>query len=215
MQKTIHIMAGGPEELIPSLLSFNLPDIEWVGVDYGVIHLLNHKIVPSIAFGDFDSVTEEQLIKIDQVTNEIKRFKPEKNETDLELALLWAIKQKPLKIRVFGATGGRADHYFANTMLLARPECIGWNIEIIDKQNSISVFSPGEYTVENRSDKKYISFVPLSEKVNDITLRGFKYPLTNKQTFMGSSLCISNELIQEIGYFSFTSGILMMIRSHD
>lgn len=100
-------------------------------------------------------------------------------------------------------------------MLLARPECIRWNIEIIDKQNSVSVFSPGEYTIENRSDKKYISFVPLSEKVNDITLRGFKYPLTNKQTFMGSSLCISNELIQETGHFSFTSGILMMIRSHD
>lgn len=106
MQKIIHIMAGGPEELVPPLSSFNLPDIEWVGVDYGVIHLFNQKIIPSIAFGDFDSVTESQLRKIDQVTNEIKRFKPEKNETDLELALLWAIKQKPLKIRIFGATGG-------------------------------------------------------------------------------------------------------------
>ncbi|QQZ11533.1 thiamine diphosphokinase [Heyndrickxia vini] len=208
-------MAGGPEELIPSLTSFNFPDIEWVGVDYGVIHLLNQKIIPSIAFGDFDSVTEYQLKEINQVTNEIKMFKPEKNETDLELALLWAIKQKPLKIRIFGATGGRADHFFANAMLLVRPECIGCNIEIIDKQNSIVVYLPGEYMIENRSDKKYISFVPLSEIVNDITLRGFKYPLMNKQTFMGSSLCISNELIQETGHFSFTSGILMMIRSHD
>ena len=50
----------------------------------------------------------------------MKRFKPEKNETDMELALNWAVEQKPDLIRIFGATGGRLDHLFANVQLLVQ-----------------------------------------------------------------------------------------------
>ena len=49
------------------------------------------------------------------------KFKPEKDETDMEHALNWAIEQKPEKIRIFGATGGRIDHMFANIQLLINP----------------------------------------------------------------------------------------------
>ena len=52
---------------------------------------------------------------------EMKRFKPEKNETDMELALNWAVEQKPELIRIFGATGGRLDHLFANVQLMFKP----------------------------------------------------------------------------------------------
>ncbi|MGE6258705.1 thiamine diphosphokinase [Heyndrickxia sporothermodurans] len=215
MKKVIHIVAGGPKEHLPNLQTFHSPEVEWVGVDYGVIYLLNSNLIPSIAFGDFDSVTEQQWMHIIKETNKIKKFMPEKDETDMELALLWAIKQNPSVIRIFGATGGRADHYFANAMMLARKDSLIHKIEIIDDQNVISVHPPGKYLIEKITDKKYISFIPLSSEVSGITLEGFKYPLHNKHTLMGSSLCISNELIEETGTFSFTTGILMMIRSQD
>lgn len=215
MQKTIHLVAGGPNDYIPDLSLFDSENIIWVGIDYGVIYILENNIIPSIAFGDFDSISEDQWKKINKETYPIKKYIPEKDETDMELALLWALKQKPIKIRIFGATGGRADHYFANVMMLVRSDCLSNNIEIIDKQNIISVFSPGKYTIEKLNEKKYVSFVPLSSEVHGITLEGFKYPLFNKHILMGSSLCISNELIKETGTFSFTTGILMMIRSED
>ena len=39
----------------------------------------------------------------------------------MEHALNWAIEQKPEMIRIFGATGGRLDHIFANMQLLINP----------------------------------------------------------------------------------------------
>ncbi|MGE8204128.1 thiamine diphosphokinase [Heyndrickxia sp. NPDC080065] len=215
MQKVIHIIAGGPQEYIPELSLFDHPNVVWIGVDYGVIYLLENNIIPTMAFGDFDSVTNQQWEMINKKAHQIKKYIPEKDETDMELALLWALKEEPSNIRILGATGGRADHYFANVMMLIRPECKKCNIEIIDKQNRISVFTPGKYSIDMIDHKKYVSFIPLSKEVNGITLEGFKYPLKNKHILMGSSLCISNELIQETGNFSFTSGILMMIRSQD
>ena len=32
-----------------------------------------------------------------------------KDQTDLEIAINWALEQKPALIRIFGATGGRLD----------------------------------------------------------------------------------------------------------
>jgi thiamine pyrophosphokinase len=46
-------------------------------------------------------------------------------------------------------------------------------------------------------------------------LEGFKYPLKNRHIFFGSTLCISNELIYDFGTYSFTNGILLVIRSCD
>jgi thiamine pyrophosphokinase len=39
--------------------------------------------------------------------------------------------------------------------------------------------------------------------------------LKNRHISIGSTLCISNELISDYGTFSFSEGILIVIRSHD
>ncbi|MEH7308113.1 thiamine diphosphokinase, partial [Neobacillus drentensis] len=71
------------------------------------------------------------------------------------------------------------------------------------------------YTIEKLDTKKYISFVPLTLNIRNLTLEGFKFPLYNRHISIGSTLCISNELISDYGTFSFSEGILIVIRSHD
>ena len=88
-------------------------------------------------------------------------------------------------------------------------------IEMIDHQNIIQIKAPGTYQVQKIVNKKYISFVSISAMVKGITLNGFKYPLTDFQMDLGSTRCISNELINDCGTFSFSKGILMIIRSTD
>ncbi|WP_342430556.1 thiamine diphosphokinase [Neobacillus sp. FSL H8-0543] len=213
----INIMAGGPEELLPNLNKYNGKNVFWVGVDRGVHNLLKANIKPMIAFGDFDSVTEEEFTEIESKVNEMKLYKPEKDETDLELALNWAVEQEPDSIRIFGATGGRIDHLFANVQLLVNPIIEGKSIPIIliDCQNIVFVKGSGSYKIEKMSDKKYISFIPVTFNIKDLTLQGFKYPLKNRHISIGSTLCISNELISDYGTFSFSEGILLVIRSDD
>ncbi|WP_338469862.1 thiamine diphosphokinase [Niallia sp. XMNu-256] len=213
----IHILAGGPVELLPDLSVFIKDEVTWIGVDRGVYTLLEHGIKPNIAFGDFDSISQEELQEVEKEVAQLYQFYPEKDETDMELALNWAIDQEPEKIRIFGATGGRLDHMFGNLQLLigALKKDAKLDIEMIDQQNIIFVKAPGTYKVGKSNDKKYISFIPITSEVNGLTLKGFKYPLNDRHIPLGSTLCISNEILMDNGTFSFSDGILMIVRSTD
>ncbi|MBV7503777.1 thiamine diphosphokinase [Bacillus sp. sid0103] len=213
----INIVAGGPEDLLPDLTEYIESDAIWVGVDRGVYHLLKRNISPFIAFGDFDSVSLDELMFIEDRVSELKKYKPEKDETDMELALNWALGQHPSAIRLFGATGGRLDHLFANVHLLLNQFNQKKEVDIclIDRNNIIFIKEAGSYTIEKMNAKKYISFVPLTLNIRNLTLEGFKFPLNNRHISIGSTLCISNELISDYGTFSFSEGILIVIRSHD
>ncbi|PLR77593.1 thiamine diphosphokinase [Bacillus sp. V3-13] len=213
----INILAGGPEALLPDLTEYMEGNVKWIGVDRGVYTLISKGIAPAVAFGDFDSVNEEEMLFIEQHVDELQRFKPEKDETDMELALEWALKQNPQKINLFGATGGRLDHLFANIQLLLKPILKEKNtdVELIDLQNNVYMKSAGRYEIKKSPDRKYVSFVPVTPSVEGLTLTGFKYPLTNCHIPLGSTLCISNELIDDRGTFSFLEGIIMVISSRD
>ncbi|NEY82398.1 thiamine diphosphokinase [Bacillus sp. 3H-10] len=212
----VNILAGGPSEFLPDLFTYDDSSVTWVGVDRGVITLLSKGINPQYAFGDFDSVTSEEMISIKEKVSEIQKFKPEKDQTDLELALNWALFTNARKIRIFGATGGRLDHLFANIQLLIKGiQHSRIDIEVIDNKNIVSMKQPGTYSITKMKDKQYVSFIPITPTVSGITLRGFKYPLKDCHIPIGSTLCISNELINEHGTFSFSKGILLIIRSSD
>jgi thiamine pyrophosphokinase len=216
-QLIINILAGGPINHLPDLQMYDSNEAIWAGVDRGVMTLLSKGIKPQYAFGDFDSVTTEELMFMEKQIEHLHKFIPEKDETDMELALNWALEQNPNEIRVFGGTGGRLDHFFANVQLLSKVfhlknKC---EISIIDKTNIMFLKSAGVYTLPKLQDKKYVSFLPFTQSIEKITLEGFKYPLINRNISVGSTLCISNELIADYGTYSFSSGILIVIRSQD
>ncbi|AGT31493.1 thiamine pyrophosphokinase [Geobacillus genomosp. 3] len=209
----IHIVGGGPRGLLPDLRSYDGKDVRWVGVDRGTAALLEAGLRPVRAFGDFDSLPGEDVARLQQMLPDLDIWPAEKDKTDMEIALDWAVEQTARCIRLFGATGGRLDHLFGNVELLLK--YAGRLIEIVDRQNVLTVHLPGTYTVMHDARYRYVSYIPVSEMVTGLTLIGFKYPLTNCHISRGSTLCISNELIQSSGTFSFSEGILMMIRSSD
>ena len=61
----------------------------------------------------------------------------------------------------------------------------------------------------------YFSMLPFTEEVKKITLTGFKYPLYEKDIEFGTSLCISNEVIEESARVEFSEGILVIFESMD
>ncbi|MEC1260825.1 thiamine diphosphokinase [Bacillus swezeyi] len=213
--KNINIVAGGPSHLIPDLSLYQEKNTLWIGVDRGAAALLEAGIVPDEAFGDFDSITEEQKKALEKAAPRLHIYQAEKDKTDLDLALSWSIEQQPSSIRMFGISGGRADHFLGNLQLLYQTLPKKVTTVMIDRQNEISMFSPGSYTVKQDETKPYVSFLPFAETVKNLSLEGFKYSLNKCHIALGSTLCISNELIHSQGAFSFTEGILIMIRSTD
>lgn len=213
----INIVAAGPAEVIPKLNMYDNEQTKWLGVDDGVNKIISAGIKPHYACGDFDSVTKEQLLAIEREVGTIEKFPSEKNETDLELGIRFAINLQPHLINIFGATDGRLDHLFANLFLIKKYSINNQNIKInlIDKTNITFVKTAGHHQMMYDERKKYVSFIPLSNKVSNLTLTHFKYPLKNHDLPLSSTLCISNELISKQGYYSFTDGILLVVRSND
>ncbi|MBF2514758.1 thiamine diphosphokinase [Listeria marthii] len=213
--KIIHIMVGGPASEIPDLKQYTNADISWVGVDRGAKRLLDRGIVPAIAMGDFDSLTTEELADLKTKVDEVLEFPAEKDETDTEIGLSWAMEEHPDVIRIFGATGGRLDHLLANLMMLTKPRFLAAVpvVELIDRYNYIKMYTPGSYTIEKLPDKKYVAFTTMKD-VTGLTLKGFAYPLDNATYPVGSALS-SNEFVEPVGEFSFTSGMILLTQSND
>ncbi|AIS63045.1 thiamine diphosphokinase [Listeria ivanovii] len=213
--KIINIMVGGPASELPDLEPYTNREIDWIGVDRGAKRLLDRGITPTIALGDFDSLTKEELADLKTKVTHVLEFPAEKDETDTEIGLSWAMDQNPDKIRIFGATGGRLDHLLANLMMLTKPrfQAAVPAVEMIDRYNYIKMYRPGSYTIEKLPDKKYVAFTTMQD-VTGLTLNGFVYPLENATYPVGSALS-SNEFLDQTGEFSFTSGMILLTQSND
>ena len=214
-EKMIYLVGGAPlnENWLKSLEDRN---ILWVGVDGGTMALLDAGFHVTHAFGDFDSVSKEEFNKISSVVESVHTAIPEKNETDMEMALNWAIQQNQ-SVRIIGATGGRLDHFMGNVQLISSPHVMdhSFEVEIFDEQNRIRMLSAGKWETSNDESFPYLSFIPVTPEVKGLTLKGVKYPLYDHDLTFGSTLTVSNEFIEAIASISFRTGILMMIRSKD
>ncbi len=190
---------------------------EWIGVDRGTLELLNHQIMPIAAVGDFDSVTNEELHQIKKQI-EIDPVKKEKDDTDLALAVNLAVELGYAEIRIYGATGGRLDHFMGAVQILTKPEFLAEDIKIslIDSQNEITVLKPGSHRISQVEGMKYVSFIPLNTNIR-IKLDEFKYELPYTTLEQGSTLTISNEFKE--GYdqplVTVELGNILMIQSKD
>ncbi|MGO3528971.1 MAG: thiamine diphosphokinase [Leuconostoc mesenteroides] len=210
----INILAGGPTELWPKNL-FQEQGM-WIGADRGAWYLYQKNIPMIMAVGDFDSLTDFELTTIQNhlATQKIIHVKAEKDETDTELALMYAQEKDPDIIKVFGATGARIDHMLSNLWLMAdeKFESIVEKTNFIDNANIVSYVTPSLSEIAKYPNSKYLGFMPLND-VENFKIIDAKYPLTltkNKYKMWSSNEFISNSV-----HVSFDTGIIMITQSVD
>ncbi len=187
-----------------------------IAVDGGLEAAKELEVIPDVIVGDFDTVHPEILAyyrKMEHIIWEVHQ--PEKDDTDTELAIKRALAMNCSNITMLGATGGRLDHMIGNIHLLFPCLQKGVYAEIVDTQNRLYLIDGNHTFHKDTIWGKYISFLPLTEEVTGITLKGFKYPLADCDISIGTSLCISNELVEEEGIITFTDGVLITVESHD
>lgn len=156
-----------------------------IGCDGGCEILNELQIDYSVAIGDFDSYPIEKVSK----NAKIIKFKKEKDESDLALAISYAKEFNPDEIQVYNATGIRLDHFYATLLLLKKFG--NDNIHIIDLNNRIFISNDNKFEKDNF---KYISFYAIEEDTI-ISLNGFKYNLNEYKLDIFDPLCLSNEIV--------------------
>ena len=186
-----------------------------IGIDRGLEFCYKYNIVPQYILGDFDSISPEVLSYYESRDIPLERYKPEKDATDTRIGLELALKLKSRKIFLLGATGGRLDHFMANLKSLLIPLEQGCQPWILDTQNAITLLDRGIKITKNQQFGKYISFFSMGDRVEGVTLKGFKYPLEDYTLLNTEEIGVSNELEDETGEITFRSGVVLMIMSKD
>ncbi|WP_105993010.1 thiamine diphosphokinase [Staphylococcus simulans] len=209
----INLLCG--DRHLPHHLLQRKADEEWGGIDRGALILVEHDIQPIFSLGDFDSVTEEERIDLKNQLD-IHPVKAEKADTDLGLGVREAVECGFNEINIYGATGGRLDHFLGAVQLLQEPDYLdaGVVVRLIDKQNEIVYLGKGTHEMTYDADFKYTSFVPQRDHTV-ISLNGFKYPLDHQTLYQGSTLTISNEIEAEKAEVIVEAGGVLCVRSHD
>lgn len=170
---------------------------------------------PNLILGDFDSVSYNVLEKYKKLNIETITFPIEKDYTDMELAIEYACNKGFKDVVLIGASGTRLDHTIANILLLEKYSLLEINIEIIDNNNYISIISNNAHIKIHNKKGYFVSLVPVTETIEGLTLEGFKYPLNNVNVKRGSTLCISNEIIEDIGVVKLIKGSAFVFISKD
>ena len=187
-----------------------------IAADAGLEVLRPLRISPNAVVGDLDTVDKKVLEEYqNQPDIEFEIHKPEKDETDTELALLTAARQGCEAVDILGALGGRMDHAIGNIQLMYQFFCQGMEVNIYDARNRLYLLVGHKVFHREKVDGKYISFLPMTETVEGLTLRGFKYPLQRRTIGLGTTLCISNELKREEGILELERGVLLCVEAHD
>ena len=215
-----------------------------IAADRGLEFFLEDRIWPDVVIGDFDSLSEEgkeflevpagiktnSEIPYGGMTNwkvqkqtgeekkevEIIRLRPEKDDSDTQSAMNYAIRTGAKEIAILGVTGKRVDHLMANFGLLVLAQKQGASVTLVDSYNYMKLVSSGTVLRKSEQFGKYVSFFQLGGDVTGLTLEGFKYPLSNYHlTVADSGLTVSNEISSESAKIIYDKGTLLMIMSRD
>ena len=205
----IGVLAGGDSSLLPKDQDL------YVGVDGGCLKLLAQGLPLDMAVGDFDSISETDLSRIRTQAKQVVQSVPEKNDTDLELALKAVFEDYPeAAVTVYGAFGGRLDHFLSNIFLPTDPDLAPYmeQIQLVDEQNRL-VFRPaGSHEIQPDPTMTYVGFMPVGEGRLEIT--GAKYPLHSENYFL-KAMYGSNEFLDQAIQVSLDRGYLVIVYSKD
>ncbi len=183
-----------------------------IAADGGSRHCQALDLVPDLLIGDLDS-SDPDLIEIWRKAGvKILKFPQDKDQTDLELALLKAQDLGADRILVYGAVGGRLDMTLGNMILLAHPE-IKIPVTLICDLEEVHLARAGTPLKITGGAGDTISLIPLGPDPAVVKTRGLQYPLDEDDLHFGYTRGISNSLLGKQAQIDLQSGTLVLIHS--
>ncbi len=188
-----------------------LPDDFLIAVDGGLRHLKRLRQPPHLLIGDMDSVEAEDLEQALNAGVEVRRFPPAKDQTDLELALEYALTRGYVHVIIAYPFGDRADHMFGNLSLLSRPDLAGKTLLLDDGQVEVRLLSSSALIPTQPGE--LISLFAWGSPVEGIVTSGLEYPLADESLVPWQARGISNVALGDSIELHFKSGRLLVIRT--
>lgn len=187
------------------------PEDYLIAADGGLRHLRALGLQPHRAIGDLDSLTPEEAAALQESGVQIERHPAEKDETDLELAIQYAVRQGFKRIRVVAALGGRLDQTLANLALLEMPGLEGVDIRLDDGREEILIIR--DQAVVEGQPGDTVSLLAMNECTKGIVTSGLKYALNHETLCPNRTRGISNEMTDERAEIRLLTGRLLCMHT--
>ncbi|MCJ7472496.1 MAG: thiamine diphosphokinase [Actinobacteria bacterium] len=183
-----------------------------VCADGGASNALKMGLVPDVVIGDMDSIKFGVKEKIREKSTKTRYISTssQKDESDTQLAVEYALGMDVKKIIITGAVGDRIDHTLANIILLSSPKLedidariLTDNSDIFIVRKPVTIFGvPG----------KTITLISLSPYTYFTGTRGLKYELKEEKLDFSPVRGLSNEFIDKKAKLDIREGTLLVIR---
>lgn len=208
--RTSVLVVSGGDPPLPAALS-DLPDDAYViAADSGLDHALGAGLRVDLVVGDLDSVSPEGLAAARAGGVAIERHPPEKDATDLELALDRAMALGADDIVVVGGAGGRFDHVVGGLLLLTSARYAAADVTARLGDALVTVVRK-EAALQGRVGS-YVSLLPADGPAIGISTTGLLYPLHDEDLKPGASRGVSNEFVTPSATVAVRVGVLLAIQ---
>ncbi len=200
----------------------DLEEIEWIkpylatataviAADGGSKHLFRLGHLPDLVIGDMDSLPRQAREWLLEGNVPLIVAPEKKDETDLELALLYASEHYKEEILIFAAFGGRLDQTLANIFLLALPALSGERIKLMSPQQRAWLVTDRSEIQGDIGDR--VSLIPLGGEVLVRQTQGLQWPLVDETLAFGPARGVSNVMTSSAAAVAVGSGTLLCIHT--
>jgi thiamine pyrophosphokinase len=187
-------------------------DDYWIAADGGCRHALACGRAPDVLIGDLDSVPDPIRDSLLRAGTEIRTFPADKDETDLELAIRFAIEKGYRSILILAGFGGRTDQILANLSLLTDPALSGFHVRMDDGREEALCIRGGEFRLQGESGD-IVSLLPFGTPAEGVIAEGLKFPLRGETLVPFRTRGVSNRMLGETATITVERGALICIHT--
>ena len=178
--------------------------------DGGANFAFKYGKIPEVIVGDLDSIEKKVLEYYKSKNILIKKFPKDKDFTDFELILkeinkISENKNFVEKIFVVGGLGKRIDMTLSNLFIMEKYK----NLVFLQENEEI-FYAEKSFVLKNKKDCEF-SIIPISEKVEKLTLKGFKFETDKIDVKRESSRLVSNVICRDEASVEFESGKMIIV----
>jgi thiamine pyrophosphokinase len=186
-----------------------------VAADGGTLALERWNFVPHAIVGDLDSLGIDRAAEFAALGVTVVPYSPEKDESDLELAIAYAIAAKADDIVLLGILGGdRFDHEIANTLLIAADGFRGLRLRAVRAGTTMRALHGGETLDLSGAAGDLVTLLAVRGDVEGVRTHRLKYPLAGETLHFGAARGLSNIVVSAGATVSCDRGVLLVIETN-
>jgi thiamine pyrophosphokinase len=180
-----------------------------IAADGGLAHCAAVGHWPDMLVGDLDSAPPPLVAEAVERGCSVVEHPPDKDASDLRLALDQAIGEGAHSITVVAPFGGRLDHELVTIGMLCSADFEHTTMAATDGRRRLWVVRPGPAVALGCTDGETVSLIPWGGDVVGVTTTDLQWPLDQATLPLGSSWGLSNIVRGPAPAVSCTAGVLI------